>query len=105
MISGQNIALGAPAASVNGTAPRCGHLDGLTPVTPLSDDCPDCRDQSVRLVVCLTCGWVACSDDSPGLDAPGRTTRKRITPSPPASCRERHGDGATSTSASSDPAP
>jgi uncharacterized UBP type Zn finger protein len=69
MISGQNMALGAPTVSLNGMAPRCGHLDGLTPVTPLSNDCPDCQDQPVRLVVCLTCGWVACSDDSPGRHA------------------------------------
>jgi Zn-finger in ubiquitin-hydrolases and other protein len=72
MIPGQNMALGAPAVSPNGTAPRCGHLDGLAPVMPLSDDCRDCRDQPDRhaaLVVCLTCGWVACSDDSPGRHA------------------------------------
>ncbi len=68
MIRGQNMALGGPAISLNGTAPRCEHLDGLTPVTPMSDACGDCRDHPDRqaaLVVCLTCGWVACSDDSP----------------------------------------
>jgi hypothetical protein len=68
MISGQNMALGASAISQNGTAPRCGHLDGLTPVEPLSDACRDCQDRPgppARLAVCLTCGWVACSDDSP----------------------------------------
>jgi uncharacterized UBP type Zn finger protein len=72
MISGQNMVLGAPAVSLNGTASRCGHLNGLAPAAPLSDDCRDCRDQPDRhaaLVVCLTCGWVACSDDSPGRHA------------------------------------
>jgi uncharacterized UBP type Zn finger protein len=68
MISGQSMAPGVPAASPNGTAPRCKHLDGLEPAGPQSVDCRDCRSQPGRptgLVVCLTCGWVACSDDSP----------------------------------------
>jgi hypothetical protein len=68
MIPGQSMALGAPAVSPNGTAPRCGHLDGLAAVGPQSDYCPECRnhqDRQAPLAVCLTCGWVACSDDSP----------------------------------------
>lgn len=68
MNPGQSVALGTPAISPNGTAPRCEHVDGLAPVRPLSDYCRDCRDCQHRpaaLVVCLTCGWVACSDDSP----------------------------------------
>ena len=75
MISGQSMAPGLPAVSPNGTAPRCEHLDGLAPVRPLSADCRDCRDdrtpdrQARSLVVCLTCGWVACSDDSPNQHA------------------------------------
>jgi len=69
MIPGQSTALGAPAASSNGTAPRCGHLDGLAPVSPRSDHCQDCQDRQTGLVVCLTCGWVACSDDSPNRHA------------------------------------
>ena len=72
MISGQSTVLGGTAASPNGTAPRCEHLDGLAPVTPLSADCRDCRnglDRHASLVVCLTCGWVACSDDSPNQHA------------------------------------
>jgi len=67
MISGQSMIAGA-SMSRNGSAPRCGHLDGLAPVTPRSDECPACRPRASRraaLVVCLTCGWVACSDDSP----------------------------------------
>jgi len=68
MIPAQNTALGPPAISRNGSAPRCEHLDGLAPVTPQSDDCPDCQargDRRAPLAVCLTCGWVACSDSSP----------------------------------------
>jgi uncharacterized UBP type Zn finger protein len=72
MISAQNMALGAPAISPNGSAPRCEHLDGLQPVTPRSDHCRDCQDRTdprASLVFCLSCGWVACSDDSPGQHA------------------------------------
>ena len=72
MIPGQSMALGAPAVSLNGTAPRCQHLDGLALVGPQSGDCRDCRssqDRQESLVVCLTCGWVACSDDSPNQHA------------------------------------
>ena len=42
------------------------------PVEPLSDCCLGCRAAGggwVSLMVCLTCGWVACSDDSPGAHA------------------------------------
>jgi uncharacterized UBP type Zn finger protein len=69
MIPAQNMALDALAISHNGSAPHCQHLDGLAPVTPLSDACRDCADGQAPLVVCLTCGWVACSDDSPGRHA------------------------------------
>jgi Zn-finger in ubiquitin-hydrolases and other protein len=67
--SGQSMVLGGAAASPNGAAPRCEHLDGLAPVTPQSGDCLDCGNGQVSLVVCLTCGWVACSDDSPNRHA------------------------------------
>jgi uncharacterized UBP type Zn finger protein len=72
MIPAQKITLDTPAISLNGSAPRCEHLDGLQPVTPRSDDCRDCQDRpdhSAPLVFCLTCGWVACSDDSPSRHA------------------------------------
>jgi uncharacterized UBP type Zn finger protein len=55
-------------ASSNGSAPRCEHVDSLPSVVPLSNTCRECQAQDavwVRLLVCLTCGWVACSDDSP----------------------------------------
>jgi uncharacterized UBP type Zn finger protein len=73
MIPVPNLAVGMPAISMNGSAPRCEHLDGLAPVTPLSDHCRDCPGRADRpaaaLVVCLTCGWVTCSDNSPGRHA------------------------------------
>jgi uncharacterized UBP type Zn finger protein len=69
MIPAQNMTLDMPAISLNGSAPHCEHLDGLQPVAPQSDDCRDCQDRTVPLVVCLTCGSVACSDDSPGQHA------------------------------------
>lgn len=54
--------------SPNGSAPHCEHVDGLTPVTPRSRGCIACGahgDGWTTLRICLTCGWVACSDDSP----------------------------------------
>src|SRR6202046_2513684 len=75
MISGQSLDLGAAAVSPNGTAPRCQHLDGLAQVGPQAEDCQDCRSRKdhnaprASLVGCLTCGWVACSDDSPNQHA------------------------------------
>ena len=71
MYPDQSMALGTPV-SPNGAAPRCEHLDGLTPVAPQSDGCRQCRargDGWAALMVCLTCGWVACSDDSPNQHA------------------------------------
>ena|ERR1700684_3982960 len=59
-------------ASLNGSAPRCEHLQVIAPVQPQSDSCQACHagDSSwVSLLVCLTCGWVACSDDSPAAHA------------------------------------
>jgi uncharacterized UBP type Zn finger protein len=72
MIPAQITALGAPAISPNGSAPHCEHLDGLAPVSPLSDHCRDCQHRTDRqgpLAICLTCGWVACPDDSPNRHA------------------------------------
>jgi hypothetical protein len=72
MTPGQSMAWSAPAISLNGSAPCCEHVDGLVPVAPQSDHCPDCRAAGGRwesLVVCLRCGWVACSDDSPSRHA------------------------------------
>ncbi|MEV0391155.1 UBP-type zinc finger domain-containing protein [Nonomuraea sp. NPDC050643] len=58
--------------SLNGQAPRCEHVD-ISPVA--QQGLPQCAGCLVlglawtRLLACLTCGWVACSDDSPGTHA------------------------------------
>ncbi|MEU7898184.1 UBP-type zinc finger domain-containing protein [Nonomuraea sp. NPDC049152] len=53
---------------LNGQAPRCDH--DLVPVAERgAPECQKCLASGLtwsRLLVCLTCGWVACSDDSPG---------------------------------------
>jgi uncharacterized UBP type Zn finger protein len=59
-------------AKLNGQAPRCEHLD----ISPLPENgkprCVACLTLGLtwtRLLACLTCGWVACSDESPGAHA------------------------------------
>ena len=72
MIPAPGLAPGPSAVGPNGTAPRCEHLDDLAPVGPRSADCRECRSGRNRqqsLAVCLTCGWVACLDDSPNQHA------------------------------------
>ena len=72
MVSGQSMALTASAVSPNGSAPHCEHLQDVVPVASQSDHCRECRaDGSCwrSLRVCLSCGWVACSDDSPNQHA------------------------------------
>ena len=62
-----DMAVGVQCLSLNGSAPRCDHVDSLVPVTPQSATCRECQARGLgwlRLLVCLTCGWVACSDDS-----------------------------------------
>jgi Zn-finger in ubiquitin-hydrolases and other protein len=100
MIPGQSMALGASAMSPNGSAPRCEHLDGLAPVTPQSDECRDCRSgpgRPVALLVCLSCGWVACSDDSPNRHARAHYEETDHPLARAAWSRGRTGDGAMST--------
>lgn len=65
---GAGTVLGMRAAGLNGSAPRCEHADALGPVTPHATVCRECQvagTEWVGLMVCLVCGWVACSDDSP----------------------------------------
>ncbi|MCW2863813.1 MAG: Zn-finger-containing protein [Actinoallomurus sp.] len=60
--------LDVQAHSLNGSTPHCEHLDALLPAPPLGTICRDCRttgEDWVSLLTCLTCGWVACSNDSP----------------------------------------
>jgi uncharacterized UBP type Zn finger protein len=72
MVPGPSMARKAPVISLNGSAPHCEHMAGQVPVAPQADHCPDCLargERWVALVVCLRCGWVACSDDSPNRHA------------------------------------
>jgi uncharacterized UBP type Zn finger protein len=65
---GSGFGVDARALSLNGSPPDCEHLDTLVPVPPLGSVCRDCRetgDDWTGLLTCLTCGWVACSNDSP----------------------------------------
>lgn len=48
---------------------RCDHLMSGVQVSPLSRTCAQCSAEELpwlALRLCLTCGWVACSDESPG---------------------------------------
>ncbi|GAA0994753.1 hypothetical protein GCM10009555_087870 [Acrocarpospora macrocephala] len=59
---------------LNGQVPRCQHLDLLVAVKHGLPECKQCLALGwvwARLLVCLSCGWVACSDDSPGGHAKG----------------------------------
>jgi uncharacterized UBP type Zn finger protein len=59
-------------ATANGQAPPCEHIDRVHRVEPRTAGCEQCLDlgQSwVGLRLCLSCGWVACSDDSPNRHA------------------------------------
>lgn len=66
------VALDIPLISLNGSAPHCEHLAACRPVSPLSSSCTECLSAGeiwTGLMMCLTCGWVACSNDSPGRHA------------------------------------
>jgi uncharacterized UBP type Zn finger protein len=65
---GSGFALDMHALSLNGSAPHCEHLDAQASVDPLGSVCQECRatgEDWAGLLTCLTCGWVACSNDSP----------------------------------------
>jgi uncharacterized UBP type Zn finger protein len=52
--------------------PSCHHVPTAGPIKPHSTECLECLDGEegwVRLRLCLSCGWVACSDDSPNQHA------------------------------------
>jgi uncharacterized UBP type Zn finger protein len=60
-----------PIGDLDGPRP-CRHLAAMRLVQPRSTTCPDCRDAETRLAdlwICMTCGWVACSNESPGQHA------------------------------------
>jgi uncharacterized UBP type Zn finger protein len=51
---------------------RCTHVAGSLYIEPSSNGCQPCRrrgDGWTGLRLCLSCGWVACSDDSPNQHA------------------------------------
>ncbi|MBO3751405.1 UBP-type zinc finger domain-containing protein [Streptosporangiaceae bacterium NEAU-GS5] len=59
-------------SGLNGQAPRCDHLDQPRVVEYGVAECKECLTLGwtwTRLLACLTCGWVACSDDSAGRHA------------------------------------
>jgi uncharacterized UBP type Zn finger protein len=50
----------------------CDHVVAIHPVQPQAGGCQPCLDRGdtwVRLCQCQSCGWVACSDDSPNQHA------------------------------------
>jgi uncharacterized UBP type Zn finger protein len=50
----------------------CGHVAVTHLVLPHSTGCQECLahgDDWIELWLCLSCGWVACSDDSPNQHA------------------------------------
>ncbi len=62
----------AHAGGLNGQAPRCTHFAMTPSAEPGSPECAECLDLGLGwegLLACLTCGWVACSDSSPGCHA------------------------------------
>jgi uncharacterized UBP type Zn finger protein len=64
-----------PTARHNGDNARpgsCQHVAAIHLIPPLTGGCQPCLDRGdtwVRLCLCQSCGWVACSDDSPGQHA------------------------------------
>ena len=55
-------------------ATPCEHLDAAVAVHLRSMKCAQCTAEGltwIALRLCLTCGWVACSDESPGHHAKG----------------------------------
>lgn len=64
----QPMARGARWNEPNGSTARCEHLDAVRPVVPRSQVCEQCEAEEMTwaaLRLCLSCGWVACSDGSP----------------------------------------
>jgi uncharacterized UBP type Zn finger protein len=58
--------------STDRPATRCEHLPATLPAFPGAEACEQCQADGLTwraLRLCLTCGWVACSDESPGQHA------------------------------------
>jgi uncharacterized UBP type Zn finger protein len=62
----------SPGRGQTGGPRRCTHVAGSLYIEPSSNGCQSCRrrgDGWTGLRLCLSCGWVACSDDSPNQHA------------------------------------
>jgi uncharacterized UBP type Zn finger protein len=60
-----------PPSGPDGPRP-CHHLCGARAIRAHSTQCLECLERGcgwVGLWLCLSCGWVACSDDSPNQHA------------------------------------
>ncbi|HEX9030629.1 MAG TPA: UBP-type zinc finger domain-containing protein [Streptosporangiaceae bacterium] len=58
--------------TTEGPATRCEHFEPSLLAAPRSRRCEQCDADRLTwraLRLCLTCGWVACSDESPGQHA------------------------------------
>jgi uncharacterized UBP type Zn finger protein len=64
---------GPPRHDAHHSEPRpCRHVATIHPVKPHSTSCQECLARGedwVELWICLACGWVACSNDSPNQHA------------------------------------
>ena len=52
--------------------PACHHISAVGLVQPYSDACQECVERNDNwndVWLCLSCGWVACSNDSPNRHA------------------------------------
>ena len=62
-------------SQIDDLAGRCAHLEDIeSPVEPRTRECTECSEHGVdwvQLRWCLTCGHVACCDDTPGQHATG----------------------------------
>jgi len=61
-----------PVTGRPGELARCAHVRTIHPVEPSSTQCQDCVGVGVAwadLSLCLSCGWVACTDASSGRHA------------------------------------
>jgi len=85
--------VGASRQQTDGGKQRpCAHVKAIRPVEPSSAGCLACLavgDEWVGLWLCLSCGWVACSDESPNQHAKAHyeetdhPVAARLGPGPP----------------------
>jgi uncharacterized UBP type Zn finger protein len=66
------MAHGACWNATDGSATQCEHLAAALLAFPRSEKCEQCEADGLTWLAlrhCMTCGWVACSDESPGQHA------------------------------------